>query len=85
MAKSGNYELAIKIAGKVDPSLKAATKAASGEFSKMQSVAKTAMKGVAVGAAAAATALVAIGTAAVNGNRRRTRRSERCDGDCLHQ
>lgn len=66
MAKSGNYELAIKIAGKVDPSLKAATKAASGEFSKMQSVAKTAMKGVAVGAAAAATALVAIGTAAVN-------------------
>ena len=66
MAKSGNYELAIKIAGKVDPSLKAATKAASGEFSKMQSVAKTAMKGVAVGAVAAATALVAIGTAAVN-------------------
>lgn len=63
MAKSSEYELAIKIAGKVDKSLKAATKSAGNDMKSLQATAKTAMKGIAVAAAAVTTAAVAAGKA----------------------
>jgi TP901 family phage tail tape measure protein len=63
VAKSSEYELAIKIAGKVDKSLKAATKSAGSEMKSLQDTAKNAMKGIAVAAAAVTTAAVAAGKA----------------------
>lgn len=63
MAKSSEYELAIKIAGKVDSSLKSATKSAGNELKTMSSTAKNAMKGIAVAGAAVVTAAVAAGKA----------------------
>lgn len=63
MAKSSEYELAIKIAGKVDSSLKSAAKNAKGELGSLSATAKNAFKGIAVAAAAITTAAVAAGKA----------------------
>ncbi len=63
MPKGSEYELALKIAGKVDASFKNATKSAKGEFSGLASAAKSAFKGIAVAGAAITTAAVAAGKA----------------------
>jgi TP901 family phage tail tape measure protein len=63
MAKSSEYELAIKIAGKVDSSLKSATKSAKGELGSLSATAKNAFKGIAVAGAAITSAAVAAGKA----------------------
>lgn len=65
MPKGTEYELAVKIAGKVDASFKNATKNAKSSLSGLASAAKGAFKGIAVGAAAVATATAAVGAAAV--------------------
>lgn len=65
MPKGTEYELAVKIAGKVDASFKNATKTAKSSLSGLASAAKGAFKGIAVGAAAVATATAAVGAAAV--------------------
>lgn len=54
MPKGTEYELAVKIAGKVDASFKNATKTAKSSLSGLASAAKGAFKGIAAGAAAAA-------------------------------
>lgn len=63
MASSSQYELAIKIAGKVDSSFKNATKEAQGSLSSFSSAAKTAFKGIAIAGAAVTAAAVAAGKA----------------------
>lgn len=61
--KSSEYELAIKIAGKVDSSLKAATKNAQKEVGSLSTNAKSAFKSIAIAGAAITTAAVAAGKA----------------------
>ena len=63
MAKATEYELAIKIAGKVDASFKNATKSAKGDISGLTSTAKSAFKGIVVAGAAVTAATVAAGKA----------------------
>lgn len=62
MANS-EYQLAIKIAGKVESSFKNATKTAQKEVSSLSTNAKAAFKGIAVAGAAVATAAIAAGKA----------------------
>lgn len=64
-AKSKTYELALKIAGKVDSSLKAACVAADKNLAAIGSTARTAGKVIAGGAIAGATAVGTLGVAAV--------------------
>ena len=61
MAKNSEYELAIKIAGKVDSSLKSAIKSAKGELGSLSTTAKNAFKGIAVAGAAITAAAIAVG------------------------
>lgn len=63
MASGKEYELAIKIAGKVDKSLGNATKDAQGKMSSLASGAKSALKGIAIAGAAVTAAAVAAGKA----------------------
>lgn len=63
--KSKTYELALKIAGKVDSSLKAACVAADKNLAAIGSTARTAGKVIAGGAIAGATAVGTLGVAAV--------------------
>lgn len=63
MPKGTEYELALKIAGKVDASFKNATKSANGDLSGLASAAKSAFKGIAVAGAAVTAAAVAAGKA----------------------
>lgn len=60
---SKEYELAIKIAGKVDSSFKNATKSAEKEVKSLSASAKTAFKGIAIAGAAITTAALAAGKA----------------------
>lgn len=64
MPSGKEYELMIKIAGRVDSSFKSATKGAQSALSSFASGAKTAFKGIAVAGAAVASAAVAVGAAA---------------------
>lgn len=63
MPSGKQYELAIKIAGKVDNSFRSATKAAQSQLSSFASGAKTIIKGIAIAGAAVTTAATAAGKA----------------------
>ena len=66
MAKSKTYEMMVKLAGRVDGSLKTACAQAAKNLDTLGAAAKTMGKVVAGAAAAAATAVGTIGVAAVN-------------------